>query len=107
MILDKALWHLLDIPSKIVKEGCGHRQGTYVSFDNAHRILRFASIKSGALKSSGAGQGAKIAEGHIFFTGNLLVVTVNWKNERPIIQNLQTIIHTIVQGCCCPMSCGV
>lgn len=35
IILAKALWHLTDMSSEIVKGGCGHCQGTYVSFDIA------------------------------------------------------------------------
>lgn len=49
--LKKALHHFKSMDKVLVKGGRGQRQGTYVSFDDAHRILRHLSIKSGALQS--------------------------------------------------------
>ena len=48
--LAAALKKLSDIRKVVVKGGRGQRQGTYVSFADAHRILRYLSIRSGALE---------------------------------------------------------
>lgn len=41
----------LNVKKEIVKGGRGGRQGTYVSFDDADRILRYLSIKSNVIRS--------------------------------------------------------